>query len=122
PGRLRCALVLVVGGEGPPPLVGPPPPVAVPALDQIAARLLACLGPMHHALGAIGVQRIAGLAIGEIARGGTLPVLPLTAPFPDFPPAVTFENRAEGPPRLDGLQLLRIADHHNFRAGLCRMG
>src|SRR4029453_4133033 len=107
PGRLRCALVLVVGGEGPPPLAGPPPPVAVPALDQIAARLLACLGPMHHALGAIGVQRIAGLAIGEIARGVTLPVLPLTAHFADFRAAVTFVNRAEGRTRPDGLQPLR---------------
>ena len=54
---------LVVGvGEDDPAALRRCLPVAVPALDQIAARLLAGLRLMHHAVGAIGFQRIAGSA------------------------------------------------------------
>src|SRR5947209_3309109 len=97
-------------------------PVAVPAVDQIAARLLAGLGLTHHAAGAIGLKRVTCFAIGEIACSLALPVLPLAAHFADFRAAVSFVNRAEGRARLDSLQLLRIADQHDFRAGLSRMG
>src|SRR5712675_1588873 len=85
-------------------------PVAVPTVDQIAARLLACLGLMHHAVGAIGFQRVAGSAIGEITRGVPLPVLPLAAHLADFRAAMALMDRTERRARLDGLQLLRIAD------------
>ena len=77
---------------------------------------------MHHAVGAIGFQRIAGSAIGEITRGVPLPVLPLAAHLADFRAAVTLMDRAEGRARFDGLQLLRIADQHDLGAGLGSMG
>ena len=77
---------------------------------------------MHHAVGAIGFQRIAGFAIGEITRGVALPVLALAAHLADFRAAVTLMDRAERRARLDGLQLLDIADQHDLGAGLCCMG
>ena len=77
---------------------------------------------MHHAVGAIGFQRIAGFAIGEIARGVALPVLPLAAHLADFRAAVALMDRAERRARFDGLQLLRIADQHDLGAGLGSMG
>ena len=119
---VECLDLVVVVGENDPALVGRDLPVAVPALDQIAARLLAGLGLMHHAAGAIGVKRSTGFAIGEIARGVPLPVLLLAAHFADFRPAVSFVNRAEGRTRLDGLQLLRIADQHDLGASVGSMG
>ena len=117
-----CSLVegahLVIGmGEDDPALVGRRLPVAVPALDQIVARVLASLGLMHHAVGAVNTKRIAGFAIGEITRGVPLPVLPLAAHLADFCAAMVLMDRAEGRARLDGLQLLRIADQHDLRAG-----
>ena len=65
---------------------------------------------MHHAVGAIGFQRIAGSAIGEITRGVPLPVFPLAAHLADFYPALTLMDRAEGRTRFDGLELLGIAN------------
>ena len=59
-------------------------PVAVPAVDQIVARLLACLRHMHHAMGVIGMDRFAGPAGRQTARGIALPVLALTANLADF--------------------------------------
>jgi len=56
---------------------------------------------MHHAAGAIGVKRITGFAIGEIARSLALPVLSLSAHFADFGTAVSIVNRAEGRARFD---------------------
>ena len=94
----------------------------VPALDQIAARLFAGLRLMHHATGAISFKRITGFAIGKIARGIALPILLLAAHLSDFRPAVTLMDRPERRARFYCLQLLRIANQHNFRAGLCRMG
>ena len=62
---------------------------------------------MHHAVGAIGFERIAGPAGRQIARGVALPVLALTAHLADFRAAVTLVDRAERRAGLDGLQLLR---------------
>ena len=113
----------VVGvGEDDPALVGHHLPLAVPAVDQIGAGLLAGLGLVHHAAGAVGLKRIAGFAISEIAGGFALPILALTAHFADFRPAVTLMDRPERRARFYCLQLLGIADQHDFRAGLCRMG
>src|SRR6185295_11992188 len=87
--RLVQRAHLVVGvGEDDPAALRRCLPVAVPALDQIAARLLAGSGFMHHAVGAIGLQRIVGPAGCQIARGVPLPVLPLTAHFADFRAAI----------------------------------
>ena len=97
-------------------------PVAVPALDQIAARLLAGLGLMHHAVGAIGLQRMAGSARRQIARGIPLPVLALAAHLADFRAAVALMDRAERRAGFDGLQLLGIADQHDLGAGVGGMG
>ena len=121
--RLVEGADLVIGmGEDDPAPVRRCLPVAVPALDQIAARLLAGLGLMHHAVGAIGFKRIAGFAIGQIARGVALPVFPLAAHLADFRAAVTLMDRAERRARLDCLQLLEIADQHDLGAGLGGMG
>jgi len=77
---------------------------------------------MHHAVGAIGFQRVAGSAIGEITCGVPLPVLPLAAHLADFRAAMALMDRTERRARLDGLQLLRIADQHELRAGFGSMG
>src|SRR5579863_1943544 len=77
---------------------------------------------MHHAVTVIGVDRIAGSAGRQIARGITLPVLALAANLADLRSAVAFVNRAERRARLDRLQLLWIADQHHFRASLGGMG
>jgi hypothetical protein len=98
------------------------PAVAVPALDQIAARLLAGLGLMHHAVRAIGLQRMAGSARRQITRGIPLPVLALAAHLADFRAAMTLMDRAERRTGFDGLQLLGIADQHHLGAGLRGMG
>jgi hypothetical protein len=119
---VECADLVVGVGEDDPTLIGRRLSVAVPALDQIAARLFAGLGLMHHAAGAISFKCITGFASGEIARGVPLPVLPLTAHFADFCPAVTLMDRAERRARLDGLQLLDIADQHDLCLGLGSMG
>ena len=73
-------------------------------------------------MGAIGFQRIAGSAGRQIARGVALPVLPLAAHLADFRAAMTLMDRAERRAGLDGLQLLRIADQHDLRAGFGGMG
>ena len=117
----RPHLVVGVGKNYPAP-VRRSLPVAVPALDQIVARLLACFGLMHHAVGAVAFKCMAGFAISEIVRGVPLPVLPLAAHLADFRAAVTLMDRAECRARLDGLQLLDIADQHDLGAGFCRMG
>ena len=109
-------------GEDDPALVGRRLPVAVPAVDQIVTRLLACCGGMHHAMRVIGMDRIARPAGRQIAGGVALPVLPLAAHLADLRAAVAFEDRAERRARLDGLQLLRIADQHNLGASLGGMG
>ena len=98
-------LVVGVGQDDPAP-VGGGLPVAVPAVDQIAARLLAGLGLMHHALGAIGFQRNTDFARRQIARGVALPVIPLTANLADFGAAMALMDRAERRASFDGLQLL----------------
>ena len=58
----------------------------------------------------------------QITGGVALPVLARAANLVDFDAAMTVMDRAEGRARLDGLQLLRIADQHDFRAGLGGMG
>ena len=114
---------LVVGvGEDDPALLRRRLPVAVPAVDQIAARLLAGPSLVHHAAGAVGFQRSVGFAIGKIARCVALPVLPLATHLADFRPAVALMDRAERRAGFDGLQLLRIADQHDLGAGLSGMG
>ena len=77
---------------------------------------------MDHAVEAIGFQRMAGFAIGEITRGVPLPVLPLAAHLADFRTAMTLMDRAEGRASFDGLQLLGIADQDDLGAGLSGMG
>ena len=68
------------------------------------------------------MDRIAGSAGRQIARGVALPVLPLAAHLADLRAAVAFVDRAERRARFDGLQLLRIADQHHLGAGLGGMG
>src|SRR6185312_6769013 len=95
---VECADFVVGVGEDDPASVGRRLPVAVPALDQISARLLAGLGLMHQSAGAIGLKRITGFAIGEIAGSVALPVFPLTAHLADFRAAMALVDRAEGRP------------------------
>ena len=94
----------------------------IPAVDQIAAGLLAGLRVMHHAVRAVGFKRIPGFAIGEIARGVALPVFPLATHLADLDAAVTLMDRAERRAGFDGLQLPDIAHQHDLRAGLSSMG
>ena len=121
PYSLRAAWLrpnLVVGvGQDDPALVRFRVPIAVPAVDQIPARLLAGLGGMDHAVRAIGLQRLTDSANSEMTRGVPLPVLALAADLADLHAAVTFVDRAERRARLDGLQLLRIARQHDLGAG-----
>jgi hypothetical protein len=65
---------------------------------------------MHHAVGAIGFQRLADSADRQIARGISLPVLALAAHLANFRAAVTFMDGSERRASFDGLQLLDIAD------------
>ncbi len=110
---------LVIGmGEDDAALVGRRLPVVVPAVDQIVARLFPCRGSMDHAMRVIGMDRIDSSAGRQIARRVALPSLPLAAHLADLRAAVAFVNGAERRARLDGLQLLRIADQHDLGAGL----
>ena len=63
-------------------------PLAVPAVDQVAARLFAGFSGMHHAMLLIDMDRIIRPAGRQIARGVALPILPLAAYFADLGPAV----------------------------------
>jgi hypothetical protein len=97
-------------------------PVAIPSIDQIAARLLARFGGMHHAVTVIGADRIAGSSCRQITGCVTLPVLALAAHLMDFHATMTVVDRPARRARLDGLQLLRIADQNNLCASLRGMG
>ena len=68
-----------------------------------AARLFAGLGLMQHAMGAVGLQRMTGSAIGEIAGGVALPLFALAAYLTDFRAAVALMDRPERRSGLDGL-------------------
>jgi hypothetical protein len=106
---------LVIGvGEDDARIAGAGLPVAIPALDQIAARCLPRLGNMHHAVFVIGLNRIAGAPGGQMPGGVLLPAFMLAAHLADFDAAMAFVDRTERRARFDGLQLLRIADQHNF--------
>ena len=117
----RAHLVIGMGQDDPAP-VRRDLPVAVPARDQIAPRLLAGHRLMHHAIGPIGFQRMADFAGRQIARGVALPVFALTAYFADLRPTMTLMDRPESCARLDSLQLLRIADQHDLGARLGSTG
>ena len=58
----------------------------------------------------------------QIARGVTLPVLTVATDLTDFRSAMALMDRTERRARLDGLQLLRIADQYDLRAGIGSMG
>ena len=77
---------------------------------------------MHHATRFVSIDRIASPAGRQIAGRVALPVLPLAAHLADLRPAVALKDRPERRARLDGLQLLRIADQHYLCPGLCGMG
>jgi len=77
---------------------------------------------MDHAIAFIGMDRIAGSAGCQIARGVALPVLALAAHLADLCTAVAFVDGTERRTRLDGLQLQRITDQHHLSPGLRRMG
>src|SRR5690606_35905101 len=96
-------------------------PVAVPALDQIAARLLSRLCFMHHAEAVIGMDCLSRSAARQIACCIPLPVLALAADLMDFHAAMTLMQRAEGRAGLYCLELLRIANQHHLCASLRRM-
>jgi hypothetical protein len=89
-------------------------PLGIPAVDQIDARRLAGFRRMDMIPARIGLDRIIHLARRQIARGLALPVLALAANLGDLDAAMPLMDRAEGCPRLDGLKLLRIADHHQL--------
>src|SRR5690606_15026904 len=85
-------------------------PVAIPPLDQLAARLFARLGRMDHVALRIGVDRLAGSSRGEMPRGVLLPAFMLAANLRNLDAAMPFVDRPERRARLDRLQLLRVAD------------
>ncbi|CAA0093314.1 Uncharacterised protein [Starkeya nomas] len=70
----------------------------------------------------VGVDRIAGSAGRQVTGGVALPVLALAAHLADLRPAMALVDRTERRARLDGLQLLRIADQHHLGPGLGGMG
>jgi len=70
---------------------------------------------VDHALVGIGGDRFASAAGRQMASGVLLPVVNLSANLRDFDAAMPFMDRAEGRARLDGLQLLRVADKNDLR-------
>ena len=71
---------------------------------------------MNHAAGAIGIERIAGSAGGEVAGGVLLPALALAADFLDLDMGVAL---GDGPERRSGfnrLKLLGIANQDHLGA------
>lgn len=76
---------------------------------------------MHHVVRVIGVDGMARPTGRQIAGGVPLPVLTLAADGFDLAAALAVVNRAEGCVRLDGLELLRIADQHHLCASLSGM-
>src|SRR5690606_2240235 len=81
-------------------------PVAVPALDQIVAGLLARLRLMHHVMAVIGMDGVSRSAGRQVARAVALPVLTLAADGLDLDAAMALMDRAERRARLYCLQLL----------------
>lgn len=94
---------------------------AIPAVHQLAPRLLARVGRVDHALAIIGVDRLAGAACGERARRVALPVLALTAYLGDLGRAMPLGDAAERRSGLDRLQLLGVAYHHDLGPGVARL-
>jgi hypothetical protein len=114
---------LVIGvGEDDPRIAGAGLPVAIPALDQLAACGFPRLGNVHHAAFAIGLNGKTGAPGSKVPRGVLLPAFMLAAHLADFDAAVPFVDRTEGSSGFDGLELLRVADQHNFRACIGGMG
>src|SRR5690606_29262900 len=96
--------------------------VAIPAGDQLRARLLARRGSVHVSGLVVRIERFGGPAGRQLTRGIALPVLALSSDLGDLDRAVALGDRAERSPRLDRLQLLNIADQHDLGLALLRFG
>ena len=105
-------------GEDDPGLIGVGAALRVPAVHKVSARDLARLGHLHHAMGFIGMDRLAGTARRQRPGRVALPVLMLPAYRGDLGRTVALGERAERRTSLDRLQLLGIADQHNLRPRL----
>eukprot|EP01136_Pigoraptor_vietnamica_P029168 Opistho-1_new@87150 len=97
-------------------------PVAIPPLDKIAPGLFARLGGVNHTVIGVGVDRLAGSAGRKMPGSVLLPALMLAANLRNLDAAMPFVDRPERRTRLDGLQLLRVADQHDLGAGVGGMG
>jgi len=107
---------LIGVGENDPALVGRRLPAFVPALDQLAARLVAGRRGMDHAMVAIGIEGEVRPSRGQMPRGVTLPSLALAADLADLDMGQTLAQGAERRAGFDRLQLLGIADQDHLGA------
>ncbi len=108
---------LVIGvGEDDPALIRLGDALAVPALDQILAGLVAGVGDMDHSARLIGGERLAGAAGGQMPCSVALPVFMLATNLGDLDMGMPLGDRAERRARLDRLQLLGIADQDHLGA------
>ncbi len=96
--------------------------VAVPALDQIGARMVALFGNMDKAVLLTGADRLARPLGCELACRHTLPVLTLTANVGDLDATMTRRNRPECRPRFDRLELFGVTNQHDLGAALLGFG
>ncbi|GAA3277780.1 hypothetical protein GCM10020258_59820 [Sphingomonas yabuuchiae] len=94
----------------------------IPAVDQLAPRLLARVGRVDHALAVISVDRLAGAPRRQRARRALLPVLALPPDLGDLGRAVALGDAAERRARLDRLQLLGVAHHDDLGPCIAGMG
>src|SRR3546814_2720912 len=76
-------------------------PLAIPAIDQFAARRFARVGSVDHIAVRIGADRLAGPSGSQLPGGVLLPTLVLAAHLGDFNTAMPFMDRAERRTRLD---------------------
>jgi hypothetical protein len=77
---------------------------------------------MHHAAFVVGLNGKTSARGRKVPSGVLLPAITLATDLADFDATVAFVDRAEGRSGFDGLELLRVANQDNFRAGIGGMG
>ena len=90
--------------------------IALPVIDQICPRGLTRIGIVHKSRVSISPNCFAGPPRRKLARCIALPLFLLASDRRDFDGTMTLGRSAECGARLDRLQLLGVADQHDFRA------
>src|SRR3569623_678767 len=92
--------------------------ISIPAIDQLAPRLIAGFGSVDAPALVVRSDCLGRSPGSELSGRIALPVVALAADLSDLDAAVALSGRAECPAGLDRLELLGVADQDDLRAAL----